>query len=209
MNTTATTLLLELVGEMQSYGGLTYNVRTTHLHPTKSAVVGMVAAALGRRRRTDIGDLAALRMGVRIDRPGVLETEFFSVGGVVTSDLKQHKARVMSKEYLADAAFLVGLEGDSRIVEMAHAALMCPVYQLYLGRKAYPPGRPVTTPRHLIQGRLEPALANHPPLVPGEPALRTVFTEHPDGPFSLHDQPKNLLDRKYTARTYKVKEVRR
>ena len=200
------TLLLELVGEMQSYGGLTYNIRTTHPYPTKSAVVGMLAAALGRPRGSYVGDLASLRMAVRIDRPGILEEDFVSIRRVVTSDLKSRKTRTMTKQYLADAAFLVGLEGEPSIVGMAHSALMCPVYQVYLGRKAYFPSRPVTRPGYLLSVPLERAVAQHPPLVPHVPASKTTLIEHPEGAFVAHDQPLDSLDRNYTVRTHRVKK---
>ena len=46
--------------------------------------------------------------------------------------------------YLADADFLVGLEsGDAALLRRLHDALQNPVWQLYLGRKAFVPSVPV------------------------------------------------------------------
>ena len=45
------TLTIKLTAPLQSYGNeATFERRTTNDYPTKSAVIGMVAAALGYRR---------------------------------------------------------------------------------------------------------------------------------------------------------------
>ena len=46
--------------------------------------------------------------------------------------------------YLADADFLVGLEGDRAFLERLDAALRRPVWTLFLGRKAFVPSLPVS-----------------------------------------------------------------
>ena len=46
--------------------------------------------------------------------------------------------------YLADADFLVGLEGDPAFLDMLDAALRRPVWPLFLGRKAFVPTLPVS-----------------------------------------------------------------
>lgn len=57
-------LLLRLCGVMQSWGtDSRFLVRKTDPEPSKSGVVGLLCAALGRGRGEDISDLAALRMG--------------------------------------------------------------------------------------------------------------------------------------------------
>jgi CRISPR system Cascade subunit CasD len=44
-------------------------------------VIGLCAAALGRDRTDDIGDLAALRFGVRADRRGTPVRDYHTIGG--------------------------------------------------------------------------------------------------------------------------------
>ena len=45
------TLTIKLTAPLQSYGNeATFERRTTSYYPTKSAVIGMIAAALGYRR---------------------------------------------------------------------------------------------------------------------------------------------------------------
>lgn len=78
------TVLIRLEGPMQSWGlntrGPNGAHRTTQPHPTKSGVIGLVANALGRDWSDDITDLAALRFGVRVDRPGHLESDYHTTG---------------------------------------------------------------------------------------------------------------------------------
>ena len=71
------TLLLRLAGPLQSWGDSSrFTRRETRAEPTKSGVLGLLAAAQGRRRTDPILDLAALRFGVRIDQPGRLPAAF-------------------------------------------------------------------------------------------------------------------------------------
>jgi CRISPR system Cascade subunit CasD len=58
-----------------------FDRRDTLTHPTKSGFVGMLAAALGHDRATDLGRLAELRFAVRADRPGAPVQDFHIVGG--------------------------------------------------------------------------------------------------------------------------------
>jgi CRISPR system Cascade subunit CasD len=78
------TVLIRLEGPMQSWGlagrGPNSAHRTTQDRPTKSAVIGLVANAMGYDWSDDITDLAALRFGVRADRPGYLESDYHTTG---------------------------------------------------------------------------------------------------------------------------------
>ena len=63
------TLLLRLAAPMQSWGtDSKFEWRRTERAPTKSSVIGLIAAALGRMRNESIDDLKALRFGVRVDK---------------------------------------------------------------------------------------------------------------------------------------------
>lgn len=150
---------------MQSWGTRSrFDHRETWPYPTKSGVIGLLAAALGRDRAEDISDLAALRMGVRVDRPGTLMVDYQTAQGVLTAEL-QGLGNVQSwRYYLADAAFLVGLEGERALLERAHAALRNPRWPLFLGRKGYVPSPPVylPDPPSLLDAPLEEALARYP-----------------------------------------------
>jgi CRISPR system Cascade subunit CasD len=154
------TLLLFLAGPMQSWGTQSrFTERDTGLEPSKSGVIGLVCAALGRSRETSVDDLADLRMGVRIDQEGVMRRDYHTAGGwhlqkdkgygVAKADGSAPGTVVSTRYYLADAQYLVGLEGeDEALLDRIHAALVAPVWQLSLGRKAFVPGVPV----HLADG---------------------------------------------------------
>src|SRR5258708_39825081 len=76
------TLLLRLAAPMQSWGTQSrFVVRDTGLEPSKSGVIGLLCAALGRPREAPVEDLAGLRMGVRVDREGVMQTDYHTAGG--------------------------------------------------------------------------------------------------------------------------------
>ncbi|MBM4284862.1 MAG: type I-E CRISPR-associated protein Cas5/CasD [Deltaproteobacteria bacterium] len=76
------TLFLRLAGPMQSWGIQSrFTIRDTGLEPSKSGVVGLLAAALGRRGHEPVADLAALKMGVRVEREGLLKMDYHTAGG--------------------------------------------------------------------------------------------------------------------------------
>jgi len=142
-------LLLRLSGPMQSWGVQSrFGVRDTGLEPSKSGVVGLLCAALGRGRGESLDDLASLRMGVRVDQEGRLLRDYHTAGreGFLRADggIERTNVIVSTRYYLADARFLVGLEGgDLPFLGRLHRALRDPVWPLFLGRKAFVPGEPV------------------------------------------------------------------
>jgi CRISPR system Cascade subunit CasD len=161
------TLLLRLAGAMQSWGTQShFSVRDTGLEPSKSGVIGLLCAALGKPRFEferdgfpTLAELAAIHMGVRVDREGVMKSDYHTAGG---SHLKNEVYGVAkasggvggtvlsTRYYLSDANFIVGLESeDEALLMRLDEALSNPHWQLSLGRKAFVPGLPV----HLPDGR--------------------------------------------------------
>lgn len=159
------TLLMQLVAPMQSWGVQShFGHRDTGLEPSKSGVIGLVCAALGRDRAEPIDDLAALRMGVRVDRAGVLKVDYHTAQDVMKSDGGRKDTELSRRYYLSDAAFLVGLEGDAGVLRAAHAALLNPRWMLFLGRKSFVPSRPVGLSDGLSDDGLWDALQRRAPL---------------------------------------------
>jgi CRISPR system Cascade subunit CasD len=135
------TLLLRLAAPLQSWGASSkFGRRTTESEPTKSGVIGLAAAALGRRRGEFIDDLAALRFGVRADLPGRLLRDF------QTAKRRDDANPLVAggRYYLADAIFLAGLEGDDNLLRTIDHAIRSPVFPLFLGRRACPPTLPIS-----------------------------------------------------------------
>ncbi|MFI2212397.1 type I-E CRISPR-associated protein Cas5/CasD [Streptomyces sp. NPDC020141] len=134
-------LLLRLAGPLQSWGSSArFARRSTENAPTKSGVLGLLAAAQGRTRESDVSDLAALRYGVRIDQPGSRLRDFQTAHHADSG-----KAMPLSERfYLADAIFVAGVEGDSRLVQELYDALLEPGFLPFLGRRSCPPSQPIT-----------------------------------------------------------------
>lgn len=206
------TLLLRLVGPMQSWGTISrFDQRDTGKEPSKSGVLGLLAAALGIDREDwdDLKPLVRLVMGVRHDRPGVLKRDYQTAQNIISADRsKIHETAVTTRDYLADAAFLVGLEGSDRsLLERAHAALQNPVWPLALGRKSYVPSEPIWLEGGIVDEPLLIALAAHPWLTMprrGEtvPDQLLVSLESQDGSGVLRmDQPlSSFAERRFGAR---------
>lgn len=142
-------LLLKLAGPLQSWGADSrFTERKTRHEPTKSGVIGLLAAALGRRRTEPVDDLASLCFGVRIDQPGYYECDFQTEH---TRVWDKPSARWAFKEglplshryYLSDAVFVAALEGDEAILHWCAESLVCPAFPLFLGRRACSPSTKV------------------------------------------------------------------
>jgi CRISPR system Cascade subunit CasD len=133
---------------MQSWGTTSrFDQRETGKEPSKSGVLGILAAALGidRENWTDLEPLTRLAMAVRHDRAGIPRREYQTAGCAATDTIIKADGKpstaggvVSQRYYLADAAFLVALGSDDRVLlDRAHAALQNPVWPLALGRKSY------------------------------------------------------------------------
>jgi CRISPR system Cascade subunit CasD len=75
---------------------------------------------------------------------------------------------VSSRFYLADADFLVGLEGPQDLLVQLLQATINPRFPIYLGRKSFVPGLPVQLPGSALWG---------PPIHPG--SLLEAFAATP------------------------------
>ncbi len=226
--TTANTLLLRLDGPLQAWGVTSrFSVRDTADIPSKSGVIGLVCAALGLRRLDANGrlkQLAALRMGVRIDRPGQRFTDFHTAGARIgmmtaagkikyTESTSEIETWIMRKEYLADAAFLVALQGDSGTVTDVASALQNPVWPAFLGRKSCPPSVPVFAGIGAFDDLIA-ALRSRPwrPRLDGvdaipDPLKAVVEAELTEGRVPPDARPVQDIPLSFTHRTYGVRFV--
>lgn len=151
-------LVLRLAGPLQSWGGRSqYNRRESLGEPTKSGVIGLLAAAQGRRRQDSIEDLLGLTFGVRTDQPGTLLRDFHTVSdlrgfGLPTAavDAKGRQKRrptgasqLTYRYYLQDAVFAAAVAGPRPVLTTLADALRRPGFPLALGRRACPPTQPL------------------------------------------------------------------
>ena len=189
-------LVFPLIGEQAWATEARTKVRGTQPHPTKSGVLGLVANALGRTWADPIDDLVALRFGVRLDRPGVLGTDYQPVRDTRMANGKSKSSEVVFKCYLYDAAFLVALEGAEGLLRSVQDALRQSARQIVLGRRNCLPHAPLWLPDGFYpQGTLEQALAHYPALVPVEKhATLRALIDDPQGSEVFRDVPKTHFD---------------
>jgi len=219
-------LRLRLAGPQQSWGVQSrFRVRDTALEPTKSGVVGLLAAALGRPRTADVTDLGRLRFGVRVDRPGVLRRDYQTAGGdqagrgYGVATVKGGLTTAESERYyLADADFLVGLAGDRPLLAACRAALRRPRWPLFLGRRAFVPAEPVLLPGDeswVEEEDLEAALLEYPwpragLLVPERDrpaALRFVVEAGAEAGWAGETRPDQPVGRAFAERRFLPRRV--
>lgn len=157
VNNSPSTLLLRLSAPLQAWGSASrFTNRKTDSQPTKSGVVGLLAAALGRSREDDLTDLRNLHFGVRTDQSGTLVRDFQTAIHRKTGD----RMPLSERWYLGDARFVAGLEGTTEFIEELAAAVQAPVFPLFLGRRSCPPAEPIFL--KIVSGPLEEALATVP-----------------------------------------------
>jgi CRISPR system Cascade subunit CasD len=202
---------------MQSWGTTSrFDQRDTGKEPSKSGVIGLLAAALGidRENWTDLEPLTRLSMGTRHDRSGMPKRDYQTAGCAATdtmikADGTQTKDGVVSQRfYLADAAFLVALEGNDRtLLEKIHAHLQNPFWPLALGRKSYLPSEPISIESGLQDAPLLAILARWPWISSQRkweelPEKLLVSFESKDGSGVLKmDQPlSSFAERRFGAR---------
>jgi CRISPR system Cascade subunit CasD len=231
MSHLASFLALRLEGPLQSWGERArWTVRDTGTEPTKSGVIGLLAACLGLGPDQDeaVAALAqALTLGIRVDRPGRALIDFHTVGGgrpptgvmsasakrivKITEATHEPETVVSRRAYLADASFLAVVQGQVDLLERLAAALDDPAWPPFLGRKSCPPSVPLR-PVRLEAGDLEDGLTRLPfQPRPGEwppERLRAVIEVAPGAPTDrpgLHslrqDVPLSLVYRRFGTRT--------
>lgn len=155
------TLLLRLSGPLQSWGSNSlYDNRGTDYYPTKSGVIGLIAAALGLKRGSSLEKLNSLQFGVRIDCQGEYLRDF-----QITNMGEKLNSNLSTRVYLSDAIFLVGLASENyELLSKIREAIHNPKYAMFLGRKACPPTLPLDM--GIKDSKLYETLYSYPWLVP-------------------------------------------
>lgn len=210
-------LILQLSGPMQSWGTRSHwDSRDTHTFPTRSALIGLVAAANGHLRHQPLDRYAALEFTIRIDRAGTTITDYHTVGGgrppgqtppQASGTRYRPKRRaegqgtiVSLRDYLSDAAFTVAITAsDANLIDDIDNALKAPTFGPHLGRRSCPPAGP------LVLGRVgDPvgALTQAVPIARDKPhaqdhvsidIITETTPEHADAVRS-HTNPTNPID---------------
>ena len=131
------TILLKFAGPLQSWGTSShFETRHTDFYPSKSAVIGMIAASLGYRRNEDekIRKLNELDFAVRVDQQGNLLRDWHNA----KSD-KRKDPYTTNRYYLEDAVFVVAISHQNyAFIQMIEDGLRSPCFQPFMGRRACP-----------------------------------------------------------------------
>jgi len=136
------TVLLKFSGPLQSWGTDShFETRHTDSHPSKSAVIGMIAAGLGIHRDEDdkISRLNRLDFAVRIDQTGQILRDYHTVKKYKENG-DFERTYVTNRFYLQDAVFVVALgNNDGELIQDVKTSITHPYYSVFLGRRSLPP----------------------------------------------------------------------
>lgn len=161
-------LALYLKAPLQSWGvGAKFGSRPTMSFPSRSGIVGLLAAASGIDRTNDdwLVRVNGLKIQIAVysgahDSDGLRIVDYHTVGGgndesrnpwnrrmAVAKANGGVKTELTRREYLQDASFGVVVSGEgeepSELVEELAAAVRNPVWGIWLGRKSCVPTEPV------------------------------------------------------------------
>lgn len=175
-------LILKLHGVMQSWGEHTFEgLRPSANVPTRSALLGLLAACLGIDRSDRFKQQAladSVLFAVRSDEVGrnvIKMTDYHTVKDAREdyAGLKSHETIITQREYLLDAAFTVAIwnaEGATYLLDQLQEAVSRPHYTPFLGRRSCPINRP------LFETRLQ-AINSDEALKKVDPATGIIYSE--------------------------------
>ncbi|WP_120512447.1 type I-E CRISPR-associated protein Cas5/CasD [Photobacterium salinisoli] len=155
-------LVFRLYGPLASWGQAAVGGdRPTGVQPTRSAILGLLGAALGIRREDETG-LKALQQSVQIavkqTVPSSLMRDYHTAQVPSQRNKVVHRSRkselsednlntvLSSRDYRCDGLWIVAVsltDKASLSLEKLQAALLKPVFTLCLGRKSCPPALPL------------------------------------------------------------------
>lgn len=192
-------ILLRLAAPLMSFGEhAAFHHRDTLPFPTRSALIGLFAAAQGKTReealapdpRTGTHPYTDLVFTIRTDRAGTRHTDFHTTGGgrphkqgLRTSSGKYRKRSastlVTHRVYLAGAVFVVAVQGPAPLLHDLTTCLEQPAFSPYLGRRACIPDEPLllrgphSDPVHQLLHHVPLSLATPPR--PDQPTVPITF----------------------------------
>ena len=198
------TLIFQLFSAMQSWGKEDkFSIYSTNREPSKSAVIGLIAAAMGiqEHEQSEFDELNKLRFAVRCDCPGSVMSDYHTAAGDVSifhlvkkqrgkkvkyeakpaAYMKsgRRESEITYREYLTDAFFTVGLEGDVALLQRAAVAFSKPKFFLYLGRKSCPLTFPIMP--KLVESPLLDAVMTFPTVKRNEILPMRIFFDASEG----------------------------
>lgn len=149
-------LVFSLSASLGSMGELAgHERRGSLLWPGRSALIGLMGAALGIRRDGDFSGLDSLKIDVAVFDSGTALRDFHTIQSVPAAAVKKPNSRpeairkaggrlttsITLRDYRAGVFYGVAVQGEG--LEEIAAALRKPHFTLYLGRKSCPLSSPL------------------------------------------------------------------
>lgn len=126
---------------MQSWGTSSrFETRMSDYYPSKSGVIGIIAASLGYSRDEDekIQKLNDLDFAVRVDQEGVLKKDYH-IARKVKPNGELERTYVTNRYYMEDAVFVVAISHeDDKWIDEILQGLKYPYFQPFMGRRSCP-----------------------------------------------------------------------
>jgi len=141
------TLILKTEG-MSAYGLQTFDVhRKVNHFPTRSAIIGLLAAALGitRKEQSALYELSEnLTIAVQVNNAGEKMMDYHTVQNFRSPMGKIQKAtKPTYREYWCDSEHTFAISADCELIEKLVVAVKYPKFTLFQGRKSCPLTRPL------------------------------------------------------------------
>lgn len=168
-------LLLRLYGPLASWGEIAVGEsRHSAVHPSRSALLGLLGAALGIERSDEAGQqslVQSYRFGIKLECAGSPLRDYHTVQSGVPPRKSRFRSRrqelaadkvdtlLSSREYRCDSLAVVAVEALPQArhdLEHLAQSLRRPFFPLYLGRKSCPLALPLA-PRHVAAATLREA----------------------------------------------------
>jgi CRISPR system Cascade subunit CasD len=210
-------LLFNIYGPLASWGNVAVGeYRPTFAHPSKSSIMGIMAAALGIRREDEKVQKAlpeSFGFAVMVRRAGTLLRDYHTIqvpperkgthyltrrSELLAADLN---TILSTRDYRCDAFYVIALwmlddAARYRLADVAEALKM-PVFVPYLGRKSCPLALPFN-PKILAASNLKSAFEQYPD--PGLSVLENLPWEDCATIFWEKDQDSGFESQQVTIR---------
>lgn len=119
--------------------------RFTQSEPTHSAIIGLIACAMGLGRDDDFSELRPIKLNIKSVTHGEPFIDFQTVQNAVTVDGNPGRNFITYRHALPDYLAIVEISGEENLIDRIKAALQRPVWQLYLGRRSNVLSAPVVS----------------------------------------------------------------
>lgn len=217
-------LVFTLTAALGSMGDLAGHERRGSLGwPGRSAIIGLLGAALGLRREDDFSALEDLDIAVAVFDPGAAVRDYHTVETVPSAAVKNANSRpealriagklktnttITLRDYRGGALYGVAVQGEG--LAALQTALERPILLTYLGRKSCPLAAPMAS-RIVSAAGPEQALAHVqlPPWRAGAVARRMMVDAEPGEPHT-EQRMDQAIDRRqwhFAPRTVAVRQV--